>query len=130
MNTFASCVTNEPVMITGIYHSEDLSEYLQENSLMRRILQKLVRTEKIGLVPRIHDVPVDNLIWAALRYLYMSYFRHFMGEELNDFLIRQISNDSRNPIRKLLLDFVHADLEIKSSEKVRQLFHEYTKEVI
>jgi hypothetical protein len=70
------------------------------------------------------------VIWAALRYLYMSYFRHFKDEDLDDFSIRQISNDGRNPIKKLLLDFVHADLDIKSSEGVRQLFHQYTREVI
>ena len=51
----------------------------------------------------------------------MSDFRHFKDEDLDDFSIRQISNDGRNPIKKLLLDFVHADLDImeKDARKMR-----------
>ena len=51
-------------MITGIYHSEDLSEYLQENHLFRRLLHKILRDEKLKMRD---DVQQENFIWAALR---------------------------------------------------------------
>ena len=91
-------------MITGIYHSEDLSEYLQENHLFRRLLHKILRDEKVKMRD---DVQQENFIWAALRYLYMSYFRHFRHEVADDNLFRQIASDSRNPIRRLMVDLVN-----------------------
>ena len=85
---------------------------------MRRILYKILKNEKIGMKS---DVQEDNLIWAALRYLYMSYFRHFRDEVLDEDLIRQISTDGRNPIARLLLDLVHKDVEVESSGKIKLL---------
>lgn len=36
-------------MITGKYHSEDLSNYLQQNNLYRRVLHKIMRSEKVRM---------------------------------------------------------------------------------
>lgn len=128
MNVFSSCVTNEPVLITGVYHSEDLSEYLQENHLLRRILHKIMQNEKINLRDEVQE---DDIIWRILRFLYMTYFRHFKDLDLNDEeFIGDIATCCRNPIKRLLIKLAYSDLGTKSCEGIRKLLTQYTKQIL
>ncbi len=53
----------------------------------------------------------------------MSYFRHYNDDEVNESLIRHIANDRQNPIKKLVVDLVQNDLDIKSNVRVKVLLY-------
>ncbi len=44
--TFSSSVNDGPVMVTGIYHSEDLYDFLPKNPLLNRILNIELRDKR------------------------------------------------------------------------------------
>jgi hypothetical protein len=66
--TFSSDVNDGPVMVTGIYKSEDLLGFLQENSVLNRILDSLIKKLKIN--NRLDD-PVHTEKCRLIRLLCM-----------------------------------------------------------
>lgn len=73
MSTFSSSVNDGPVMITGIYYSEDLYEFLARNPLLNRVLNVEIRRRRMT-DKTIAEVDCTKGKWAAIRLL-MFYFR-------------------------------------------------------
>lgn len=73
MAKYVTQIERGTAMVTGIYHSEDLSEFLQQSDIIRRIVDLELRRIKLERGQTERDHFIKHFI---IRLSYLRFFKH------------------------------------------------------
>ena len=126
-STFSSQANHgKPVMVTGVYHSENISYFLQKHDVLNRTLQKELKSFKFQKNINIEERgrhSDQNYKLSKIRLLWFQYFRNLPFEPedpIEDRIVVQLLNTHLIKIKNMLKDIVLQDCDIKSEKIILQ----------
>ena len=132
ISVFSSDVNHgKPVMVTGVYFSEDQAEFFSHHELLSKILNRELKRYKKEELPKLRDKSRHTDRGYKTHIIRLLWFRFFRSiprdlSTLDDNVILQVLNSQFREIKMMLWTQVVLDTRVKSvAELDKTLVHHF-----